>query len=160
MHFTKLLLALLPATFQLTEASPSYTARIQAVNTTSGEVHGFEPVLGVHAYLGIPYAAPPLGSLRFMPAQPVPYSEKPIHATAYGPSCMQYTYKSVFSKVAGPAEPQSEDCLTVNIWVPAGHNRKYKEVGKRKGLPAMVWIYGGGFAQGTSASEGIFQMSH
>lgn len=148
MYFTNFLFPLLLALPGLTKASRGH---VRAVNTTSGVVHGFEPVPGVHAYLGIPYATPPLGALRFLPPQPVQHSEKPIDATAYGPSCMQFTYRTLFSAFVEPPEPQSEDCLTVNIWAPAG--RKLACEKEEDGLPVMVWIYGGGFSEGTSAWE-------
>ncbi|KAI5847996.1 carboxylesterase family protein [Tricharina praecox] len=165
MHFTDLLFVLLLALFQFTEARPGYTTSPPpAVNTTSGVVSGFEPVSGVHAYLGIPYAVPPLG-LQFMLPKPAPYSEEPIRATAFGPSCIQFAYKTVFYEIAEPAEPQSEDCLSVNIWVPAGHDRVHgkgkngNENGKG-GLPAMVWIVGGGFGEGATSWEGMFAVRH
>ncbi len=99
----------------------------------------------VRAYLGIPFAAPPLGNLRWKPPQPVVPWEGVKAADAFAPRCMQFgrPHGSVYFEYFGD-QPTGEDCLYVNVWapaVPAGH-----------GLPVMVWIYGGGFQIGSAAN--------
>lgn len=102
----------------------------------------------VRAFLGIPYAKPPVGPLRFMPPEPPTAWSGVREVKAYGPSCPQPE-----SVVAAPGT-KSEDCLTLNVFTPRAATRK---------LPVMVWIHGGGFVTGGSnqydgarlASEGL-----
>ncbi len=93
------------------------------------------------AYLGIPFAAPPVGDLRWKPPiAPARWSGIRA-ATDFGARCMQIAPpgSDMVFRDAGP----SEDCLTLNVWTPAQNSRAH--------LPVMVWIYGGGFlAGGTS----------
>lgn len=92
----------------------------------------------VTSFRGIPFAAPPVGDLRWRPPAPPARWDQPIDATAFGDSCVQPTY-------SGQAPvTQSEDCLTANVWTPAG-------TAAGANLPVMVWIYGGGFSIGSSA---------
>ena len=99
----------------------------------------------VRVYRGIPYAAPPVGNLRWKPPQPPAPWTSVYAATGFGPSCMQTPYpkRSIFSAFSPPLGPVSEDCLTLNIWTAAKtpHDRR----------PVMVWIYGGAFTRGSSS---------
>lgn len=90
------------------------------------------------AFLGIPYAAPPVGPLRWQPpAAPAKWTGT-RDATKFGSRCMQPAlYDDMFFRDPGI----SEDCLTLNIWTPA----------KAKKLPVMFWIYGGGFTTGSTS---------
>src|ERR1700682_1412760 len=101
----------------------------------------------VRAYLGLPFAAPPVGELRWKPPQPVTPWQGVRAATSFGPQCLQPggCPKSVYFEYPGGALPVNEDCLTLNVWAPA----------PAKDLPVMVWIYGGGFQVG-SASRAVF----
>jgi para-nitrobenzyl esterase len=93
---------------------------------------------GVVAYRGIPYAAPPLGNLRWTGPQPAPPWSEPLTADGFCPDCMQ---------VAGPDDDQaspSEDCLCLNVWKPADSLIDAL-------LPVMVWIHGGGYVGGGSS---------
>ena len=107
------------------------------VKVESGIVEG-KPEGTVNAFLGIPYAAPPVGNLRWRPPAPPATWTGVRPATEFGPRCMQgRIYSDMVFRDSGP----SEDCLSVNVWAPAD----------AKKLPVMVWIYGGGFlAGGTS----------
>lgn len=95
----------------------------------------------VRAFLGIPFAAPPVGPLRWREPMPAAKWNGVRQATTFGPHCMQAPFfEDMIFRDPGP----SEDCLTLNIWTPA-RDRSAK-------LPVMVWIYGGGY-QGGSTSE-------
>ena len=111
-----------------------------AVRTRSGLVQGRVPDAdGVQAFEGIPFAAPPVGPLRWKPPQPAPSWTGVRAATAFGPSCW------ATQPPGAPPIPMSEDCLSVNIWSPPTRSGPPKAV--------MVWIEGGGFQFGTSADR-------
>jgi len=104
----------------------------------------FGPVKGklsadgkVKVFLGIPFAAPPVGPLRWKPPQPPAPWTAARDATNYGSRCMQ----AGLFKVAYLDPGESEDCLTINVWAPKGATK----------LPVLVWIYGGGFIDGGSS---------
>ena len=111
------------------------------VVTDRGSVQGTLSSDGqVRAFLGIPYAAPPVGPLRWKPPQPAAKWSGVRSATSFGPRCMQtHLYPDMVFRDSGP----SEDCLTLNVWTPAERNSAP--------LPVMVWIHGGGFVTGGSS---------
>jgi para-nitrobenzyl esterase len=129
------------------------------VKTRSGPVQGLIDN-GVHAFKGIPYGAPPIGKLRFMPPQPAKPWTETYDASDFGAPAMQvaggtsvvanndfsFQMHRVFTT---PSEMKvmNEDCLYLNVWTPAPDGRK---------RPVMVWIHGGGFAYG-SGSQPIYQ---
>ena len=94
----------------------------------------------VRMFKGIPYAAPPVGPLRWKPPQPVQRWTGVRQAMVFGPRPMQ---GRIFTDMVFRDNGPSEDCLYLNIWMPEHH-----APGK---LPVMVWIYGGGFAAGASS---------
>ena len=103
------------------------------ITVTGGQVQGAVSTESpdVIAFKGIPFAAPPVGDLRWRPPQPVAVWDGVRDAAAPGAACMQ----------GGPQE-QSEDCLFLNVWAP----RESSEP-----LPVMVWIHGGGFVVGAGS---------
>jgi para-nitrobenzyl esterase len=113
-------------------------AGAQQVLTESGTISGVR-ANGLNVYKGIPFAAPPVGDLRWRsPVLAAPWSGMRM-ADAFAPACMQVG-------VSMPGEPPpvvSEDCLYLNVWTPAkiahGH------------LPVIVWIYGGGYINGSAS---------
>ena len=111
----------------------------QTVKTEGGPVTGVTAD-GVISYKGIPYAAPPVGALRWRaPQAPVKWT-KPFAANAYGHDCMQLPFPS---DAAPLGTTPAEDCLVANVWAPA------RSAGKK--LPVMFWIYGGGWVNGGSS---------
>ena len=111
------------------------------VATTSGPVVG-ESAHGVAAFKGVPFAAPPLGALRWRAPQPPAAWTAPRDAKAYGPDCMQ----NPFPGDAAPLGVQpAEDCLYMNVWAPEAALKSKTQ------RPVMVWIYGGGFVNGGSS---------
>ncbi|XP_026251483.2 carboxylesterase 5A isoform X3 [Urocitellus parryii] len=121
--------------------------------TSLGWVKGKQvSVLGsqvlVNVFLGIPYAAPPVGPLRFMDPQPASPWDGLRNATSYPPLCFQNTEWLLshqhFLKVHYPKFGVSEDCLYLNIYAPA-----HADGGSN--LPVMVWFPGGGFQSGSAS---------
>ena len=112
------------------------------VVTTSGRVAGTRLQSGVKAYLGIPFASPPVGDLRWAPPQPTSWSGI-FNADRFGPECIQVLRPHNINHYFGE-QPSGEDCLSLNIWTPA-------DATSGEGLPVIVFIYGGGFTIGASA---------
>ena len=109
-----------------------------AISTTTGCVVGLVAD-GQERFLGVPYAAPPLGALRFLPPTPVTPWETPLSATAAGPICVQHVDSSLTDNKKGEGD---EDCLTLNILRPA------EATGP---LPILFFTHGGGYATGSGS---------
>jgi len=125
------------ALFALIACSPALAQSVEvkiAQGTLSG---GTEDQIA--SFKNIPFAAPPIGKLRWRAPQPAPVWGDSRVAREFGPICPQNRHPSLFM----PNLPQSEDCLTLNVWTPDA----------RPGakLPVMVWIFGGGFLNGGAA---------
>ena len=117
------------------------------VKTADGKVQGKLINDGkVRAYQGIPYAAPPVGKLRWQAPQPVVSWNSDLDARKYGHRCAQnHDFADmVFQDSATPADSGSEDCLTLNVYAPEGRPDNAK-------LPVMFWIHGGGYSGGASS---------
>jgi len=117
-------------------------AESQVVATEQGKVRGKSINEGkVKAFLGLPYAAPPVGDLRWRPPQPPAKWKGDRDATQFGARCAQgHVYDDM--EFLDPGE--SEDCLFLNVYAPAGAKAKGK-------LPVMFWIHGGGYRAGASS---------
>ena len=122
----------------LLTVSVSYAANPLQIKTDKGKVEGsYTTDQKVIAFKGIPYAAPPVGDLRWQPPQPAAKWKDVRPAKEFGSHCVQTGgYPDMVFHDPGP----SEDCLTLNVWKPAG--------AKKGSLPVMVGIYGGGFTTG------------
>lgn len=110
------------------------------VETESGPVVGVDAG-GVESWLGIPYAAPPVGELRWRAPEPAASWDEPLDATEYGPGCLQAKPTPLTESLIG-VDRTDEDCLTLNVHRPAGD---------ADDLPVMVWIHGGGFVYGSGS---------
>src|ERR1700677_1924715 len=115
------------------------------VSTAEGPVQGLVKH-GVYEFLGIPYAAPPVGKLRWMPPQPVERWRDTRDAKKFGDTCAQAEELGVF---AGPASI-TEDCLFLNVFTTRLGRDSWGKDGASKGLPVFVWIHGGGDVDGES----------
>lgn len=96
----------------------------------------------IRVFRGIPYAAPPVGDLRWKAPQPAAPWQGVRQATEFSNACWQMPYPPAAAIYQSKLPPLSEDCLYLNIWTPA-------KTGKDR-LPVMVWIHGGGFTRGTA----------
>jgi para-nitrobenzyl esterase len=113
------------------------------VQAPAGAVRGVASN-GLEVFKGIPYAAPPVGQLRWKPPAAAPAWQGVRDATAFGPACQQPKPR-VGSIYASPLAATSEDCLSLNVWAPA----------KVRKAPVLVWIHGGSLVSGSS-SEGMY----
>ncbi|WP_328600506.1 carboxylesterase/lipase family protein [Pontixanthobacter aquaemixtae] len=122
------------------------------IETENGKVQGLEDD-GIDAFLGVRYAKPPIGDLRFKPPEAADDWTGIADATGMGAPCMQlYTasgpnesdltrgIQGIFP-TATEAKTDNEDCLFLNVWTPAA--------GDGKKRPVMVWFHGGGYAYGS-----------
>lgn len=109
------------------------------VSTESGRLRGRRDG-SVLAFKGIPYAQPPVGAWRFRSPRPVQPWHGVRDALEFGPASIQELILGT-AYPFGPISEMSEDCLTLNVWAPAGAQR----------LPVIVWIHGGGFRMGASS---------
>ncbi|XP_070593961.1 cholinesterase-like [Erythrolamprus reginae] len=135
--------------------APGSASNEEVVITSSGPIKGKQILSDygyVTAYLGVPYAEPPLEKLRFQ--KPLPHQpwNQTLEATSFGNSCPQFIFRGVpETELWSSKTALSEDCLSLNIWVP--HPQSSSPV------PVMVWIHGGGFLLGTSSVD-IFNGTH
>lgn len=129
-------LSLLTAPLSPEASAPSHPIVHVAEGTMAGRSVG-----DVAMFLGTPFAAPPVGALRWRPPQPPSPWSGVRQADRVGAPCIQPPANG--DPGVGPGAP-SEDCLTLNIWTPAK--------GSAEPLPVMVWIHGGGFNNGSGTA--------
>ena len=123
-------------------AAPLFPAKVKVeAGALEGAVEG-----EVVAWRSVPYAAPPVGDLRWRPPQPTVRWNGLREARALSPDCVQGRMPI---QGAAPSGPQAEDCLYLNVWRPAATHK-----GER--LPVLVWIHGGAFVNGGSSSPETF----
>jgi para-nitrobenzyl esterase len=140
MHFTTWTARALILTLAALGISAAAGADTLNVKTEQGKIHGKLINDGkVRAFLGIPYAAPPVGDLRWKAPQPAAKWKGVRDATNFGAHCAQnHVFDDMIFQDSGP----SEDCLYLNVYAP-------DDASSRSGLPVMFWIHGGGFSGGS-----------
>src|SRR5262245_44522339 len=136
-----LLLALACAAMAFSPSASLAASKIQKgtlIQLADGDVQGTVDG-GTRQFLGIPFAAPPVGPLRWKPPTPPAPWQNVLQANTFSGACGQ------LASVQGPAS-ENEDCLYLNVWTP--------DPAPKKPLPVMVWFHGGGNQQG-SAGDGV-----
>src|SRR6185312_3532015 len=114
----------------------------ESVKVDGGLISGIT-VDGVRTFKGVPFAAPPVGELRWKAPQPVVTWEGVRKCEGFGPECPQAPYPAA-SLFYSPPQKQSEDCLYLNVWTAA-------KAGDKR--PVMVWIHGGALTRGSGATR-------
>jgi para-nitrobenzyl esterase len=110
---------------------------VEQVITENGVVEGTRAASGIRIFRGLPFAAPPVGDLRWKAPQPVKNWEGVRQAVEFGPSCMQ---RPIYGNMGFRNKGMSEDCLYLNVWTPA------KSASDK--LPVLVYFFGGGLQAG------------
>ncbi len=128
----------------LSIADAPLAAREPFVTIDTGVATGTSPSPAVGAWLGLPFAAPPVRGARWQPPKPVARWTRAFHADHIAAECFQPLRDHEFNHYFGD-EPMSEDCLYLNVWAPA------RTIGRQPSAkrPVIVWIYGGSFVVGS-----------
>ena len=125
-------------------AATARSVPLATVHTSNGPIFTeARDANGIYSFKSIPYAAPPVGNLRWRPpAQPTPWTNA-LNTTSFKPTC--YMFDAGFP-LNIPAVPQSEDCLLANVYTATPNSKAHR--------PVMVWIHGGGFETDTARRPG------
>ncbi|KAG2008420.1 carotenoid ester lipase [Coprinopsis cinerea AmutBmut pab1-1] len=155
--FSSLLASLVLVHAAIAAAVPLESRSNSVSVTLGGGTFVGEQKDGLQKFLGIPFAQPPVGNLRFRLPQPITSYNGTYDARKYGPSCPQQSISLplvnglvgevtdwMIGTIFGQVFPDAEDCLTVNVVKPASANANSK-------LPVVVWIFGGGFQLGSTS---------
>ena len=137
--------ALLAVASSVSVTAQTGNVRDAIVATDAGQVRGLQRD-GVYRFLGVPYAAPPVGELRWRPTAPAPHHDGVVDATKFSNVCPQNNTIGVFSGPPGI----DEDCLYLNVFTTG--------LGKSNGAPrpVIVWFHGGGnFTGAASDYDGV-----
>ena len=126
------------------DAAPMATPIGPEIALTQGRLMGTALANGIHAWMDVPYAAPPVGEMRWAAPAPAEPWEGVRDATAFGENCVQP--QLMVEPFVDEPRPQSEDCLTLNVW--SGAERS------DEGRPVMVWIHGGALIYGSGDTDG------
>ncbi len=152
------MLALVTAGLGLSGVNAAIANDAPTRQLSQGTLVGFADEHNTHAWLGIPYAQPPVGNLRWKAPRPAQPWEGSKDATEFGNYCMQVGNPAVtynffkWKKAAG-----SEDCLFLNVWAPQSEPVASTQEGE--GLPVMLWIHGGGNAIGKADSYKLAKLA-
>jgi len=127
-------------------ATVLFAAIPDPVRTDAGQLSGVTLPSGIRVFKGVPFAAPPVGDLRWKPAQPVVKWEGVRKAESFGNACTQPKGRGRLNvSVDLPdSPPASEDCLSLNVWTGAAAASERR--------PVMVWIFGGAYTEGAGSS--------
>ena len=140
-NLKKVLLAVTAVVFAVAGLARAEVSCTEPVPTASGQVRGMkEAGTPTCVWKGIPFAAPPVGQLRWQAPQPAPAWSGVKETVQFGHRCMQNGITAL-ENLTGP-EGMSEDCLYLNVWRPA----------KEGVFPVMVWVHGGGYYGGVSST--------
>ncbi|HEV8181137.1 MAG TPA: carboxylesterase family protein, partial [Candidatus Angelobacter sp.] len=127
-------------------SSAAFAAITDPVRVEQGLLAGISSSSAdMRVYRGIPFAAPPVGDLRWKAPQPAAKWQGLLQAAEFSNACWQTPYPAAAAIYQAKLPPLSEDCLYLNIWTPAKSSKDR--------LPVMVWIHGGGFTRGYGGSR-------
>jgi carboxylesterase type B len=123
---------------------------VPTIPTTSGKLRGVSVSNSTNAYLGIPYAVPPVGPLRFLAPRSLSTPNIVRNTTNFGHACLQ---------PPTPISPsdQNEDCLTLNVWTSRTASGRDS---RPKSKPVFIWIYGGSWTSGATNIKGEYFCSY